>query len=513
MTTISNSSVLPNSLQQAASNLYSTKVPAGQPTVGTSSVASSSTVSISSQAYSLLEADTTAPKVKKFTPTDGKINVSVTANIKVTFTEAIQRGIGNIYLKDAEGTVIETFNAATSDRISISGKSLTIDPTDNFELGKRYFVTFGEGSVKDLSGNSYAGTSTYDFKTKLDKSKPTVTGFYPGGGASGVSPATNIVMTFSELIRAGSGSIKIVDAEKRVVESFSANSSQVSISGNTLTIDPANKLELGAKYKVIFDKGIIKDLAGNAYKGTKSYDFYTSPNDIAYTPPTLSNSIASYNDSPQDASKFNISLSYAGDAQYLTYFQQARTIWESIIVGDLPSHESIDDLKITAAVTSIDGGGGILGQAGPTLLRSSSYLPIQGNMKFDTADMASMVSNGTLLGVVVHEMGHVLGFGTLWGLKGFNNTFGQYSGAQALAAYKTLSGLASATSVPLETGGGTGTANAHWRESLFDKELMTGYAENNSDMPLSILSVRAMEDLGYTVDVSQVDPYTFNAFA
>jgi len=483
------------------------KAPA-QPTPNAQATTPSSVVSISSQAYSLQRADTTAPKVVKFSPADGKNNVSVTANISVKFSEAIQRGTGNIILKDAEGTVIETFNAANSNRITISGKTLKIDPTDDFELGKRYFVTFAPGTIRDLSGNAYAGTETYDFRTKLDKKKPTVTGFYPGNGATGVAPSANLTLTFSEMIRAGSGQIKIVDSNKRVVEAFSASSSQVSINGNTLTLDPNIRFDLNARYKIVIDKGAIKDLAGNAFKGVKSYSFQTSPIDIPYTPPTIPGAITSYNDNPQDASRFNIALSYTGDTRYLTYFQQARTIWENIIIGDLPSYNGIDDLKITASVTNIDGPGRILGQAGPTLLRSSTYLPIQGNMKFDSADMASMVNNGTLLGVVLHEMGHVLGFGTLWGLRGFNSTFGQYTGPQALATYKTMTNDATKTYVPLETGGGAGTANAHWLESLFDRELMTGYAESDSNMPLSILTVRAMQDLGYQVDISRAETYT-----
>ena len=35
-------------------------------------------------------------------------------------------------------------------------------------------------------------------------------------------------------------------------------------------------------------------------------------------------------------------------------------------------------------------------------------------MQFDVADMAKLISNGTLQSVVLHEMGHVLGIGTLW---------------------------------------------------------------------------------------------------
>ena len=35
-------------------------------------------------------------------------------------------------------------------------------------------------------------------------------------------------------------------------------------------------------------------------------------------------------------------------------------------------------------------------------------------MSFDTADLARMEADGSLTDVILHEMGHVLGFGTLW---------------------------------------------------------------------------------------------------
>ena len=66
-------------------------------------------------------------------------------------------------------------------------------------------------------------------------------------------------------------------------------------------------------------------------------------------------------------------------------------------------------------VTAIDGAGSILGSAGPCILRNSTYLPIVASMKFDSVDMSMMVARGTLNGVVLHEMMHTLGFGTIWG--------------------------------------------------------------------------------------------------
>jgi hypothetical protein len=79
----------------------------------------------------------------------------------------------------------------------------------------------------------------------------------------------------------------------------------------------------------------------------------------------------------------------------------------------------------------------------------------------------------------------------------------------ALREYRTLSGNAAATGVPVENTGGQGTRDSHWRDSVFGAELMTGYAEPAGvRMPISRLTVGALEDLGYGVNYAAADSYT-----
>ncbi|MCX7364710.1 MAG: hypothetical protein NTV97_23125 [Alphaproteobacteria bacterium] len=210
-------------------------------------------------------------------------------------------------------------------------------------------------------------------------------------------------------------------------------------------------------------------------------------------------------------SRFDITVNYTGNSAYQSYFTAAAQRWQQIITADLPNVNSgtyglIDDLLITANVSAIDGVGGILGQAGPDLFRSGTLLPYHGVMTFDSADLANMASNGTLSYVILHEMGHILGIGTLWSSLGLKSGF-QYTGANALAAYRQLSGHPSATYVPLETGGGSGTAGAHWSEAIFGNELMTGYIAGVPD-PISSMTIGALKDLGYTVNTAAADAYT-----
>jgi hypothetical protein len=220
-------------------------------------------------------------------------------------------------------------------------------------------------------------------------------------------------------------------------------------------------------------------------------------------------------------SPFTIEVRFLGgltDAQQ-TAFAAAADRWTRMIVGDLPEvtvdGEAIDDVLILAQGSSIDGPGQILGQSGPTHLRPleagpAAYLPAKGLMSFDTADLAQMQTRGTLGDVITHEMGHVLGIGTVWRLKHLladeatsNPTF---VGAGAMTEYRTLRQGAAAVPVPVENTGGPGTRGGHWREAVFQHELMSGFIAG-PDNPLSRVTVASLGDLGYTVDLTAAEPY------
>jgi hypothetical protein len=192
-------------------------------------------------------------------------------------------------------------------------------------------------------------------------------------------------------------------------------------------------------------------------------------------------------------------------------FAAAADRWTRIVVGDLPAveldGETIDDVLVLAEGADIDGAGGVLGQAGPTHLRPGSMLPARGEMTFDAADLAALEAAGTLDDVIAHEMGHVLGIGTLWEPQGLLDGAGTadpvFTGAGAVAEYAALGGEGP---VPVENSGGPGTAGGHWRESRFGPELMSGFIAEPGN-PLSRLTAASLGDLGYRVDLAAAQPY------
>jgi hypothetical protein len=144
-----------------------------------------------------------------------------------------------------------------------------------------------------------------------------------------------------------------------------------------------------------------------------------------------------------------------------------------------------------------------------------------GLMFFDVADLAFLEESNLLDEVIVHEMGHVLGFSSgffnragLLANAGAGTTDPRFLGETALGKYRMLGGRD--LTVPLEGFGGRcggGTALSHWDEATFHNELMTGFingASANFINPMSPMTTGALHDLGYVV-APQGESYTLTA--
>jgi hypothetical protein len=219
-------------------------------------------------------------------------------------------------------------------------------------------------------------------------------------------------------------------------------------------------------------------------------------------------------------------------------FESAAARWADIIRGDLPDvhstfevdhcgrgspriSQTFDDVVIFAGIRQIDGRGTVLARAG-WCARRQGGLPMLGVMEFDEADVAPVEEQRQLVSLILHEMGHVLGIGTIWselGLLQNPSSSGQtldtyYSGAGGLAGFDIVGGTTytGGLKVPVENTGGPGTMNGHWRESVLGYELMTGYLSPTFN-PVSALTVRSLADLGYIVEPGAGDPFTMGLAA
>jgi hypothetical protein len=277
---------------------------------------------------------------------------------------------------------------------------------------------------------------------------------------------------------------------------------------------------------------------GIATVGSWTLGGAAGPNTMTATAAGLNGSPVTFNATGGTTiTDFDIVITYltgTPSAAALAAFQAAEQRWERVITGDVPDFNfstnpingglcdplqpprtsgPLDDVEIFVVLDSIDGPFGVLGQAGPCVSRSTNAYTILGVMIFDTADVARLQSQGRLNATILHEMAHVLGFGTHWEPPFFNLLNGagtgnpQFTGANAVNAFTTLNN-GTGTTVPVDNSGIPGTADSHWDEPGFGSELMTGTL-SGTFQPMSATTIRSMQDLAYQVNVGEADAFDF----
>lgn len=213
-----------------------------------------------------------------------------------------------------------------------------------------------------------------------------------------------------------------------------------------------------------------------------------------------------------------INVNYIGtpNAQYESAFISAAATWQSLLTG-------YQDGFVTGHSF---GSSSMIGQRlNAVSIDASGYkLATDGLMEFDSADIAGF-SAAELDSLILHEMGHVLGFGTLWVDNGvYVNGSGEFTGAHATAVWQDEFGQVGTPDVELE--GPLGTSNVHWNEvqngaaltGITDGqnrdmafELMTGWLNPNSF--ISDLTVASFRDIGFSGAVAVPEPTSLRFLA
>jgi len=210
-------------------------------------------------------ADHVAPKLLSIEPSKGGKLVAVDSNITLTFNEPIQAGTGNILVSNGfDNRTIPI----TDSTVTIAGNKLTLNPATDLTGGGVYNVRLDAGAIEDKADNAFAGiksTATFNF-SPVDKIPPVLLSTKPADDSLNVAPSRNLVLTFNENVKAGSGNIEInngVTTTKIAV----TDKSQVLINKNVVTINPKTDFATDSHYNVQFAAGVIKDSAGNAFAG------------------------------------------------------------------------------------------------------------------------------------------------------------------------------------------------------------------------------------------------------
>ena len=209
------------------------------------------------------------------------------------------------------------------------------------------------------------------------------------------------------------------------------------------------------------------------------------------------------------ASPFDIVLSAspeATDAQRAALRQAAR-FWEGIVTGYQDDLE-FGPLDVAVSVVDIDGPDGTLAEGAPTFVRDVNgfALPVEGRIDFDVADIDAGGSvSQAVFETLLHEVAHVLGFGTLW-IDGGLVDGASYVGRSGVEAYRAEFGRDGVDAIPLAAGIGARSDGSHWDETWAGGpfELMTPFDDGASS--LSATTIASLRDLGYaTVEPERVD--------
>ncbi len=233
-------------------------------------------------------------------------------------------------------------------------------------------------------------------------------------------------------------------------------------------------------------------------------------------PPVIATAPYSVGVGPSESFDFVTQQVTAPDPRVAAALDDAVSRWSAVILrgvsdevvhlapaactGETPGFDGVvDDLVIQVAV--IPDVGGFMADAAPCA-HGPDGLPRLSIIRLDADWVDWMDDNGHLGDLLVHEMGHALGFtGANWWPYRQELSPGDFRfvGPRAVAEWSALGGTGS---VPLSNGGD------HWDETILRNEVMTCTVEALTSHPLSSLTVAAMADIGYHVDPGAAEPWS-----
>jgi hypothetical protein len=236
--------------------------------------------------FNTTSSDSTPPTVATTSPANAATGVAAGANILATFSEPMNpAGITTttFELRDQSGVLVPaavSYNAATM--------VATLNPTANLPAGLNFTATVrgGPAGVKDAAGNPMAADFVWFFKRGgTDATPPSVTGFTPAAGATGVATSTPVTATFAEAMNPTTitATTFTLTGQEGVVPAsvtYDAPTKRAILTANA-------SLLAGVTYvaRVVSGGAGVKDLAGLALTADVTWSFTVGGTDT--TPPTV----------------------------------------------------------------------------------------------------------------------------------------------------------------------------------------------------------------------------------
>ena len=209
--------------------------------------------------------DTTAPTLQSSNPSADSTSFSADASITLTYSEAVQAGTGNITIVPSSGGTTLTIAVTDTAQVSIAGAVVTINPTNDLAMSTTYTLTIPAGAFMDAAGNKTAElTLSFSTAAALDTTAPSFdsSSSVPVADATDFPANSNIILTYSEAVQAGTGNITITPSGGAAL-TIAVGDAQVTIVGAVVTINPTNNLAVSTTYTLTVPAGAIVDASGN----------------------------------------------------------------------------------------------------------------------------------------------------------------------------------------------------------------------------------------------------------
>lgn len=231
-----------------------------------------------------------APYIAIYLDSTGRENVRFQANIRDLDTSAdnaiqrvaVQWRVGGGAWQNFEGDagyVADATDANAATKVTAIDVALPAAAANAADLEIRVITTNAAGNDELVGIDDIVVSSTAivvdTTAPELAASNPTD----PDDGVIGVAPGANIVLRFTEVVKAGSGSFTLSNGTDTHV--FDVTGPGVTIVGNTVTIDPSRDLVGRTTYSLVAPSGVLEDLAGNDFAGLTPgvLDFTIVPTD------------------------------------------------------------------------------------------------------------------------------------------------------------------------------------------------------------------------------------------
>ena len=227
--------------ESGAATVTTTGISSSATTLYAAAVKDETTSDLATATYTI---DDTAPTLSSSTPADAATGVAISGNIVLTFSE-------NVTIADASKFSLSggTLNTASA---TVSGAAVTI-PYSGLDMNTEYTLSTAAGAVQDAAGNTNVALSNITFTTLNDATPPTLSNSNPADGATGITSAVNVTLTFSE---------NVVLSGDFTLTPSGATVGTPTVSDATITI-PIKGMSYGTAYTLGLAKEGLADEAGN----------------------------------------------------------------------------------------------------------------------------------------------------------------------------------------------------------------------------------------------------------